>query len=358
MSTADDRRSRTLSSTGAWKLLGVAAVAAAVTTIGLERAYAQHADRSGKEVVEAVCAACHATGKNGAPRIGDEKAWSARASQGLTALTQHAIQGIRQMPAHGGNPGITDFELERAITYMVNQSGGHWAEPINKAALPATRSGEQIVKAQCAKCHQTGVGGAPRIGNQADWIPHLKEGIDAVVRSAIRGHGGMPARGGMADLTDQEMRNAVIYMFNPVSVTTAHAQAAVPSVERNANHKVVGGIGIYLGIVPASAIRVEGSAGSKMHGGVPEGRDYYHVNVTLVDSRTKAEITDADVSVTALDPVMGSETKKLDTMVYNNMISYGNYFHMPSTTPYKITVHVKRPGTSQVVTASFDFRHY
>jgi cytochrome c5 len=35
-----------------------------------------------------------------------------------------------------------------------------------------------------------------------------------VVRSAINGHGGMPARGGMASLTDAEMRNAVIYMMN------------------------------------------------------------------------------------------------------------------------------------------------
>jgi cytochrome c5 len=342
------------------EIMLAAAVVAAAMLVHLEVSHAQGSDRSGKEVVEAVCAACHRTGENGAPRIGDAKAWSARASQGLTALTQHAIHGIRQMPAHGGNPGVTDFELERAVTYMVNQSGGQWAEPVNKAALPVARSGSEIVKAQCAKCHEAGVGGAPRIGDKAAWIPRLSQGLDAVVSSAIRGHGGMPARGGMADLTDREMRNAVVYMFNPVSIVTA-PEPATPAVTHDANHKVVGGVEIYLGIVPASSTSVQQPPGSKqepMHGGIPQGKDYYHVNVSLFDSTTKVEITDASVEVTAEDPVMGGETKKLDPMVFNNTISYGNYFHMPGTNPYKITVHVKRPSTSQMVAADFNFRHY
>ena len=97
---------------------------------------------------------------------------------------------------------------------MVNQSGGHWAEPTDKTRRTADRSGEEIVKAQCIKCHGTGVGGAPRIGDRAAWIQRAKVGLDAVVRSAIQGHGPMPPRGGMADLTDTEIRSAVVYMLN------------------------------------------------------------------------------------------------------------------------------------------------
>ncbi len=226
--------------------------------------------------------------------------------------------------------------------------------------FPVARSGEQIVKAQCAKCHQTGEGGAPKIGDKAAWIPHLKEGLNAVVRSAISGHGGMPARGGLADLTDQEMRSAVIYMFNPVSVTTASAPVA-PAVAHDGNHKVVGGMDIYLGIVPTSAIRVQQPSDSekqRMHGGIPRGKGNYHLNVSLFNSKTKAEITDADVEVTAEDPVMGGETKKLDAMVFNNDISYGNYFHMPGRNPYRITVRITKPGSSRPTTAEFDFKHY
>jgi cytochrome c5 len=169
---------------------------------------------SGKQVVETVCARCHATGVNGAPKIGDEQAWSKRAAQGLSSLTKHALDGIRNMPSHGGNPNLTDLEIERAVTYMVNQSGGHWATPIDRTHPPAERSGEEIVKARCIVCHGSGVGGAPKIGDRSAWIPRLKQGLDSLVRSAIHGHGGMPPRGGMADLTDAEVRNAVIYMFS------------------------------------------------------------------------------------------------------------------------------------------------
>jgi cytochrome c5 len=82
-------------------------------------------------------------------------------------------------------------------------------------AQAADRSGELIVKAQCVKCHGTGVNGAPKIGDQAAWRPRLKNGLDKTVASAIHGHGKMPARGGMADLTDAELRSAILYMFNP-----------------------------------------------------------------------------------------------------------------------------------------------
>lgn len=174
---------------------------------------AQSTSLSGKEVVEAVCANCHASGAKGAPKIGDQQAWSRRASRGLSSLTNNALKGIRKMPAHGGNQSLSDMEIKRAVAYMVNQSGGKWTEPVDKKSLPAPRTGEQIVKAQCIKCHEAGKGGAPKIGDRDAWIPRLKEGLDNTVRSAINGHGGMPARGGMANLTDAEMRSAVIYLF-------------------------------------------------------------------------------------------------------------------------------------------------
>ena len=199
----------------ALKLMMIAVVVTLVVPRAQAQSTAKNEMRSGKEIVDTVCATCHAAGVSGAPKIGDRKAWSKRTAKGLTGLTEDALKGIRQMPPHGGNADLTDFEIQRAITYMVNQSGGHWSEPINKAAAPAERSGQQIVRAQCAKCHATGAGGAPRIGDRDAWIPRLKPGLDTVVRSAINGHGSMPARGGMANLTDRELRSAIVYMFTP-----------------------------------------------------------------------------------------------------------------------------------------------
>lgn len=339
-----------------------AVIAMVVLMAPIAQQQAQAGARSGKEVVEAVCAACHATGANGAPRIGDESAWRIRASQGLTSLTRHALQGIRQMPPHGGNPGVTDFEIELAITYMVNQSGGHWAVPIDKAAPPAAeRSGEQIVRTQCVKCHETGVDGAPRIGDRAAWIPRAEHGLDAVVRSAIKGHGGMPPRGGMADLTEKEIRSAVVYMINqgvPPAKGDRGAPAA-PAAEPGWDHQVVGGMEIYLGVISAQSLRAEHlttvDAESSMHGGIPSGKGYYHLNVSLFDSTTKAAITDAEVKVTVSDPVMGGETKTLELMATPNAMSYGSYFKIAGMNPHTITVQIRRPGTSQAIRASFAF---
>ena len=177
-------------------------------------ALAQGGERSGKTVVEGTCAACHATGANGAPKIGDHAAWKKLESQSLTGLTKIVLKGIRKMPPHGGNMQLTDTEIKRAVTYMVNQSGGHWIEPTSRQKPAAQRTGKQIVEARCAKCHATGKGGAPKIGDREAWIPRIKDGYDATVRSAINGHGGMPARGGLANLTDAEMKEAVTYMIN------------------------------------------------------------------------------------------------------------------------------------------------
>jgi cytochrome c5 len=65
---------------------------------------------------------------------------------------------------------------------------------ISAYAQTGERTGEQVVKAQCAKCHEQGLKGAPKIGDRQAWAPRMKLGLDATVRSAIKGHGGMPAR--------------------------------------------------------------------------------------------------------------------------------------------------------------------
>ncbi len=194
-------------------------------------------EKGGKEVVEAVCAACHATGASGAPRIGDKAAWAKLIRQGLGALTKEAINGIRQMPPHGGNPDLTDIEVERGVVYMANQAGAKWIEPVSKTAAAPERTGEQIVQAQCIKCHETGVGGAPKIGDRKAWTPRVTRGVDVVVRSAMKGHGAMPARGGMADLSDSELRSAILYMFNigtvpPAGPKPAARIATVPAAAR------------------------------------------------------------------------------------------------------------------------------
>ena len=94
-------------------------------------------EKTGKEIVDAVCGACHATGALNAPKIGDKASWAPHLGAGLDRLTQNAIKGVRQMPARGGNPDLTDTEIARAIVFMANQSGASFKEPAAKPAPAA-----------------------------------------------------------------------------------------------------------------------------------------------------------------------------------------------------------------------------
>jgi cytochrome c5 len=78
----------------------------------------------GKLVFETHCAVCHATGVAGAPKAGDKAAWAARVSQGYPMLYDHALKGIRGMPAKGGNADLPDADLANAVGYLVVEAGG------------------------------------------------------------------------------------------------------------------------------------------------------------------------------------------------------------------------------------------
>jgi cytochrome c5 len=322
-------------------------------SIFIAPAQAQRKERQGKDVVDAVCGACHLLGKENAPRIGDAQAWSARASRGLTALTDNAVKGIRNMPAHGGNAGVSDIEIERAITYMINQSGGHWVEPVGGATPAVVRTSESIVRAQCATCHEIGRDGAPKIGDRAAWIPRLKRGLDSLVASAVHGYGPMPSRGGLPDLSDAEIRGAILYMFNygvPPVAPPAPAAAADP------HHKVISGTDIYLGMMRAESMRAAyDNARSNDKPAIPSGKGYYHVNISLVDSKSQVPVSDAEVKVRVSDG-MTNETHTLGLLAANNIVSYGGFYRFSSGSAYNITAEIHRPGVPGMIEAKFDFR--
>jgi cytochrome c5 len=221
------------------------------------------------------------------------------------------------------------------------------------------RSGKEVVEAVCAECHATGVKGAPRIGERADWSARLSHGLGNAVNAAIRGHGGMPARGGKAELTDNEVRSAIIYMFNPSTAPKAGAAAAEPA-KPTGNVKTVGGTEIYLGVLPAEVLRSfpKDSVERSMHGGVPSGSGHYHVNVSVLDAATKAPIAGARVEIKIDERGLSTETKSLLPITTSSIPSYGNYIKLKGKTQYIFTVKVQKPGSPQPLEAQFDHRVY
>lgn len=229
--------------------------------------------KTGQQVYESTCSACHTAGVAGAPKLGDKAAWAPLIQAGYESMLNVALHGKGAMPAKGGNPTLDDLEVERALVYMVNQSGGSFDEPAapaegeeaadtppateqapqqaapteaepaaaapaaaapaeaaqaesQQAAAPAEESdapaqpaetaavdpaGEKLYKSVCFACHDAGVANAPKLGDTAAWEPLIASGMDTMVEIAIHGKGAMPPRGG-SQASDAEIRAAVQYM--------------------------------------------------------------------------------------------------------------------------------------------------
>ena len=93
-------------------------------------------------------------------------------------------------------------------------------------AAAGARRGEDVVKATCAACHQAGVANAPKLGDRASWAPFIKNGLNSMVATAIKGKGAMPPKGGDASLTDAEITRAVVFMANQAGAQFKEPAAA------------------------------------------------------------------------------------------------------------------------------------
>lgn len=72
--------------------------------------------------------------------------------------------------------------------------------------------GGEIYNTYCAVCHKSGLNAAPKLGNKALWAKRIAQGKETMYKNAIEGLRGMPARGGIASLTDEEVKAATDYM--------------------------------------------------------------------------------------------------------------------------------------------------
>jgi cytochrome c5 len=96
------------------------------------------------------------------------------------------------------------------------------AAPAAPVAAPTTVAaanidGAAVYKKSCGLCHATGVAGAPKYGDKAQWGARIAQGNDVLYTHAIKGFKGkagvMPAKGGSTSLSDDQVKAAVDYMI-------------------------------------------------------------------------------------------------------------------------------------------------
>lgn len=85
-------------------------------------ARASDVPRSGMEVYNSYCFACHTTGASQAPILGDRSVWRARIGKGADALYESTLNGLNLMPARGTCINCSDDELQATVDYMLEQS--------------------------------------------------------------------------------------------------------------------------------------------------------------------------------------------------------------------------------------------
>ncbi len=89
-------------------------------------AAAPPASRTGQQVYQTTCVACHDAGIAGAPKLGDKGQWAKHLAKGLDTLYASALNGVQgatgAMPPKGGNPALSNAEVRAAVDYMVARS--------------------------------------------------------------------------------------------------------------------------------------------------------------------------------------------------------------------------------------------
>jgi hypothetical protein len=149
-----------------------------------------------------------------------------------------------------------------------------------------------------------------------------------------------------------------------LTAATFALAAAIPATtvaDHDRNHKLYEGMEVYLGVSSAEEIRARLATArpeASMHGGIPRGGNYYHVDVSLFDAKNGQRISNALVEARVENLRLGGETRRLEPVRINGDVSYGSYFRMPGGEPYAITLHVVRPGEPRVVEVRFDPKRY
>ncbi|ROZ79004.1 cytochrome c5 family protein [Ramlibacter sp. WS9] len=140
---------------------------------------------------------------------------------GLVAyvVNENKPAGSRQAESHALG-GVTAQDLDKGVAERIRKVG---MVEIRDANRPL-KSGEEVFKAQCTACHMPGAAGAPKVGDAAAWGARIRTGFDALVTSALKGKGAMPAQSG-GDFNDVEIARAVAYLANTGGAKFAEPKA-------------------------------------------------------------------------------------------------------------------------------------
>jgi len=145
----------------------------------------------------------------------DAPAMAAKALK--TAQKEAATSVAAQAEAQAAELGAIAAEAQAAATQAQRDAEQALVAAAGGETALGANPGKAIYEQACFACHATPVLGAPVLGSKADWAPRLEKGFDMLFSNVIDGYTGengiMPPKGGFAHLTDQNVRDALIFML-------------------------------------------------------------------------------------------------------------------------------------------------
>ena len=154
-------------------------------------------------------------------------------------------------------------------------------------------------------------------------------------------------------------RNACFALMLLVATVVALRSAAIAADD--GDYKTVGGLSVYIGVVPAELVKglpSHQSSEPPMHCGIPQGSHQYHVVAAVFDAASGARISDATVTAKVSGLGLSGSQQPLDSMKIADTTTYGGFFYLflPSDV-HTITLIVKRLGSQQPVVLNFTYDH-
>lgn len=132
----------------------------------------------------------------------------------------NTVQGPMAEAIHDSLNYLTDEDLLAIITYLKSVKS---TVPVSRN-VQSTDVGKVIYDNYCSGCHNTGVGGAPRISNADEWTTLANSGVRKLYNVAIHGGGNMPEKGTCITCSNYQIELAVDYII-------AHSQKLKKAVK-------------------------------------------------------------------------------------------------------------------------------
>ncbi|MCX7208453.1 MAG: c-type cytochrome [Proteobacteria bacterium] len=142
-----------------------------------------------------------------------------KASKGIAGLILAAVIGVPLFVYLLIKLFTSGSGIDVTRSTMTTEAVSARLQPIGSIKIvdggpPGSKSGKAVYEAVCISCHGTGLAGAPKFGDAGSWGTRLSQGFETLWTHAIKGLNAMPAKGGAADLTDDEVKRAVAFMGN------------------------------------------------------------------------------------------------------------------------------------------------